>query len=88
MRLSASTARERDQFEIMDASAATSCRRSRADLRTSVQPVATIGGGGAQNADVQFLINGPDLKALETIGQQLVEQVEDDARASSTSTRR
>ena len=42
------------------------------DLRTSVQPVATIGGGGAQNADVQFLVNGPDLKKLEEIGKQLV----------------
>ena len=40
-----------------------------------MQPVAAIGGGGAQNADVQFLINGPDLKKLEAIGQQLVEKV-------------
>ena len=39
-----------------------------------MQPVAIIGGGGAQNADVQFLINGPDLKTLEKIGNQLVEK--------------
>jgi HAE1 family hydrophobic/amphiphilic exporter-1 len=39
-----------------------------ANLRTSVQPVAAIGGGGAQNADVQFLISGPDLKTLERSG--------------------
>ena len=38
---------------------ATSCRRSPANLRTSVQPVATIGGGGAQNADVQFVDQRP-----------------------------
>ena len=49
-------ARERDQFAIMDDGAQRrSCRRSRRGLRTSVQPIATIGGGGSQNADVQFL---------------------------------
>src|SRR5436190_11335169 len=36
-----------------------------ANLRTGVRPVATIGGGGNQNAEIQFTINGPDLKALE-----------------------
>ena len=35
------------------------------NLRTGVRPVATIGGGGNQNAEIQFTINGPDLKALE-----------------------
>src|SRR5262245_53896327 len=45
------------------------------DLRTSVQPVATIGNGGSQAADVQFLINGPDLKELDRISRQLVERV-------------
>src|SRR5262249_31302727 len=44
------------------------------DLRTSVQPVATIGGSGAQNADVQFLISGPDLQQLDRISRQLVER--------------
>jgi hydrophobic/amphiphilic exporter-1 (mainly G- bacteria), HAE1 family len=46
-----------------------------AGLRTSVQPVATIGGGGAQNADVQFLVNGPDLQKLQAIGGKLVDRV-------------
>src|SRR5207342_1574782 len=45
-----------------------------AGLRTSVQPVAMVGGGGSQNADVQFLVNGPDLHALESIGRQLIEK--------------
>ena len=31
------------------------------NLRTGVRPVATIGGGGNQNAEIQFTINGPDL---------------------------
>ena len=37
-----------------------------ANLRTGVRPVATIGGGGNQNAEIQFTINGPDLEKLET----------------------
>ena len=36
-----------------------------------VQQVATI-GGGAQAADVQFVINGPDLAKLESISGQLM----------------
>ena len=36
-----------------------------ANLRTGVRPVATIGGGGNQNAEIQFTISGPDLKKLE-----------------------
>ena len=46
-----------------------------ADIRTSVQEVAVIGGGGSQNATVQFVINGPDLKKLEVLGKQLVDKV-------------
>ena len=36
-----------------------------AHLRTGVRPVATIGGGGNQNADIQFTISGPDLGRLQ-----------------------
>ena len=56
-------------------------------LRTSVQQVATIGGGGAQAADIQFVINGPDLTKLESISRQLW-RASNRCRASSTSTRR
>jgi HAE1 family hydrophobic/amphiphilic exporter-1 len=31
-------------------------------LRTSVQPVAAISGGGNRNADIQYVIGGPDLE--------------------------
>ena len=31
--------------------------------------MATIGGGGAQNADIQLVINGPDLRKLEASPQ-------------------
>src|SRR4029078_9279463 len=33
-------------------------------LRTSVQQVAAISGGGFRNADIQYVIGGPDLKKL------------------------
>jgi len=33
-------------------------------LRTSVQPVAAISGGGNRNSDIQFVIGGPDLDKL------------------------
>src|ERR1051326_7126000 len=34
------------------------------ELRTSVNPVAAISGGGSRNADIQFVIGGPDLDKL------------------------
>src|SRR4051794_16970143 len=66
--------RERDQFAVMDVIRNRILPPLASDLRTSVQPVATIGGGGSQAADVQFLINGPDLVALDKISRQLVER--------------
>ena len=80
--------RTRDQFEVMnDVRDNVLPQFAAANLRTGVRPVATIGGGGNQNADIQFTINGPDLKALE----RYANAVADAARrspASSTSTRR
>jgi HAE1 family hydrophobic/amphiphilic exporter-1 len=59
--------RKRDQFEVMnDVRGSILPHLSVANLRTGVRPVATIGGGGNQNAEIQFTINGPDLKKLET----------------------
>jgi HAE1 family hydrophobic/amphiphilic exporter-1 len=66
--------RSRDQFAIMGEIRSKVLPPLTANLRTSVQPVAVIGGGGSQNADVQFLISGPDLKTLEKIGHQLVDK--------------
>jgi HAE1 family hydrophobic/amphiphilic exporter-1 len=67
--------RRRDQFAVMDAIRKEVLPPLSANLRTSVQPIANIGGGGSQNADIQFIINGPDLKKLETYSQQLVSRV-------------
>ncbi|HEX7798057.1 MAG TPA: efflux RND transporter permease subunit [Vicinamibacterales bacterium] len=67
--------RSRDQFAIMGDVRSKVLPPLAGNLRTSVQQVAVIGGGGSQNADVQFLISGPDLKTLEKIGHQLVDKI-------------
>jgi hydrophobic/amphiphilic exporter-1 (mainly G- bacteria), HAE1 family len=58
--------RQRDQFVLMN-EVRTRVLPTLAvpNLRTGVRPVATIGGGGNQSADIQYAINGPDLKLLE-----------------------
>jgi len=35
-----------------------------------VQPIANIGGGGNQNADIQFIINGTDLTKLDSYSKR------------------
>ena len=64
--------RTRDQFAVMAAARTQVLPPLTANMRTSVQPVATIGGSGAQAADIQFVINGPDLGKLEQVSQQLL----------------
>ncbi len=41
-------------------------------LRTSVQPVAAISGGGFRNADIQYVINGPDLAKLTKYSDEML----------------
>jgi len=45
------------------------------DLRAAVQPVAAFSGGGFRNANVQFVIAGPDLKKLEEYSKVVVDKV-------------
>jgi len=75
VRLKPIEARSRDQFVVMDVIRKEILPKFPADIRTSVQEVAVIGGGGSQNAAIQFVINGPDLKKLEVLGNQLVDRV-------------
>ena len=75
IRLKPIEARTRDQFAVMDVIRKEILPPFSATIRTSVQEVAVIGGGGSQNAAVQFVINGPDLKKLEVLGKQLVDKV-------------
>ena len=66
--------RTRDQFAVMNDVRANVMPQFAADnLRTGVQPVATIGGGGRQNAEIQFTINGPDLGKLQQFANAIVE---------------
>jgi HAE1 family hydrophobic/amphiphilic exporter-1 len=44
-------------------------------LRTAVQQVAAFSGGGFRNANVQFLIAGPDLKKLEEYSSKILEKM-------------
>lgn len=45
------------------------------DLRTGVQQVQAFSGGGFRNANVQFLIAGPDLKKLEEYSEAILERM-------------
>ena len=44
-------------------------------LRTSVQPVAAISGGGNRNSDIQYVIGGPDLDKLTKYSEALLEKM-------------
>ena len=56
-------------------------------LRTSVNPVAAISGGGFRNADIQFVIGGPDLDKLTKYSSDILaklNQIPDVVDADST----
>ena len=66
VRLKPLNERKRDQFQVMDAVRTGILPQfASANLRTGVRPVASFGGGGNQNAEIQFTISGPDLGKLE-----------------------
>ena len=44
-------------------------------LRTSVQPVAAISGGGNRNSDIQYVIGGPDLNKLTQYSDALLAKI-------------
>ncbi len=67
--------RDRDQFAVMDAvRAGVMPTFALAGLRTAVRPVATFGGGGNQNAEIQYTISGPDLGKLERFAASVADQ--------------
>ncbi len=41
-------------------------------LRTSINPVAAISGGGQRNADINFVVSGPDLDKLTKYSDDLI----------------
>jgi HAE1 family hydrophobic/amphiphilic exporter-1 len=45
------------------------------DLRISVSPAAVMSGGGMSQADVQFMIGGPDMNKLDQYAQQVMSEL-------------
>ncbi len=45
------------------------------ELRTAVQQVAAFSGGGFRNANIQFIISGPDLKVLQEYSEKILEKM-------------
>ncbi len=56
------------------------------DFRTSVQPVQAFSGGGFRNANVQFVVGGPDLKQLEVYSEKLVNVLKENKDAVDVDT--
>ncbi len=76
VRLAAIGERDQDQYALMTrARELIQKNYSRAGLRTSVQPVAAISGGGNRNADVQYVVSGPDLDKLTEYSQVFLEKM-------------
>jgi HAE1 family hydrophobic/amphiphilic exporter-1 len=46
-----------------------------ADLRTSVQQVQAFSGGGFRNANIQFIVTGPDMQKLEEYSAKILEKM-------------
>ncbi len=65
--------REKSQEQMM--SEARDLLKNYPDLRTGVQQVQAFSGGGFRNANVQFMIAGPDLKQLEVYSEKILERM-------------
>ena len=62
-----------DQFEMMNYVRETVLPPFRKqDLRISVSPAAIFSGGGMSQADVQFMIGGPEMKKLDEYSQKVM----------------
>ena len=61
--------------EMMMADARDILAKFPSDLRTGVQQVQAFSGGGFRNANVQFLISGPDLRKLEEYSALILERM-------------
>ena len=61
--------------EMMMADAREVLKQFPPELRTGVQQVQAFSGGGFRNANVQFLISGPDLKKLEEYSSKIMEKM-------------
>jgi hydrophobic/amphiphilic exporter-1 (mainly G- bacteria), HAE1 family len=65
-------ARRRDVFVVSDAiRQELAAQFASAGLRTAVRPIAAMGGGGQQSAEIQLVVNGPDIGRLQQYAQQI-----------------
>ncbi len=74
VKLSDIDARPKSQ-EIMMSDARELLKQFPPELRTGVQQVQAFSGGGFRNANVQFMIAGPDLKKLEEYSVKLIDRM-------------
>ena len=64
--------RRRDVFEIAEAiRQELKTQYASAGLRTAVRPIAAMGGGGQQSAEIQLVVNGPDVARLQEYAQRI-----------------
>lgn len=61
--------------ELMMADAREVMKKFPPEYRTAVQQVAAFTGGGFRNANVQFIVSGPDLKLLEEYSSKILEKM-------------
>ncbi len=73
VKLSDLSSRSKSQEDLMAVARQLLIDKYPKDLRTAVSIVQAFSGGGFRNANVQFVIGGPDLKVLEEYSAQLVE---------------
>ena len=75
VRLTPIDEREPTQTELMTRARDVLQRDEYKNLRANVGQVQAISGGGQANADVQFMIAGPDLTKLETYAAELLRRM-------------
>ena len=66
--------REKSQVELMEDSRQLLARYPK-ELRTNVGQVQAISGGGFRNADIQYVIGGPDLQKLTEYSEKLTQRL-------------
>ncbi|MCA1619071.1 MAG: efflux RND transporter permease subunit, partial [Acidobacteria bacterium] len=66
--------RSRSQVQLMEDSRAILARYPK-ELRTNIGQVQAISGGGFRNADIQYVIGGPDLQKLTEYSEKLTRKL-------------
>ncbi len=64
--------RDRDVFAVADAvRTELKAQYASAGLRAAVRPLGMMAGGGQQSAEIQFVLNGPDIATLQEYAQRV-----------------